>query len=153
MKEANSGQAAQDHTSAGIMTIEIVEAITAAQRRELIDFQWEIYKDNPYWVPPLISERTAFYDKRKNLFFKHSDAAFFLAYRDGRLAGTIAAIHNTRHNAKWQDKTGFFGAFECVNDPQVARALFDAAARCGADSAANACHELAAVLHPGSLLP
>lgn len=109
------------------MPIEIIEATTAAQRRELIHFQWEIYRNDPYWVPPLISERVAFYDKQKNLFFKHSDAAFFLAYKDGRLAGTIAAIHNTRHNAKWQDKTGFFGAFECINDQAVARALFDAA--------------------------
>jgi hypothetical protein len=109
------------------MAIQIVEAATAGQRREFIHFQWEIYRDDPHWVPPLLSERNAFYDKSRNLFFKHSDAALFLAYRDGALVGTIAAIHNTRHNAKWNDKVGFFGAFECRNDEEAARALFDAA--------------------------
>ena len=109
------------------MGIEIVEAVTAAQRSEFIHFQWEIYKDDPHWVPPLLSEREAFYDKSRNFFFKHSDAALFIAYRDGVAAGTIAAIHNKRHNAKWNDKVGFFGAFECHNDTEVAHALFGAA--------------------------
>jgi len=85
------------------MPIQVVEATTPGQRREFIHFQWEIYKGDANWVPPLLSEREAFYDKKRNLFFKHSDAALFLAYRDGVLAGTIAAIHNTRHNAKWND--------------------------------------------------
>jgi hypothetical protein len=115
------------HYNPTVMGIEIVECVTAGQRRRFIDFQWEIYKGDPHWVPPLISDRTRFFDKTRNLFFKHSDAALFLALRDGRPAGTIAAIHNTRHLAKWHDGAGFFGAFECVDDQAVASALFDAA--------------------------
>ncbi len=109
------------------MAIDIIECTTPKLRREFIDFAWQIYKDDPYWVPPLISDRTAFYDKNKNLFFKHSDAAMFLARRDGSTVGTIAAVHNTRHLEKWKDNAGFFGGFECVNSPDVASALFSAA--------------------------
>jgi hypothetical protein len=109
------------------MSLQIVECVDAAQRRQFIDFQWEIYKADPYWVPPLINDRVRFYDKSRNLFFKHSDAAFFVAQRAGRVVGTIAAIHNTRHLEKWADGAGFFGAFECINDADVAQALFMAA--------------------------
>jgi GNAT superfamily N-acetyltransferase len=109
------------------MSIQIVECVTAAQRRAFIEFQWRIYRGNPVWVPPLISERMAFYDKTKNPFFQHSDAAMFTAQRDGRIVGTIVAVENRRHLEKFKDGVGFFGGFECENDPSVAAALFDTA--------------------------
>ncbi len=102
-------------------------ASTPAERSEFINFQWQIYKGDPYWVPPLLSERTAFWDKSKNPFYEHSDAQMFVARRDGKIVGTIAAIHNTRHNELHKENTGFFGGFECIDDPAVARALFDRA--------------------------
>ena len=108
-------------------SIEIVECKTKAERRQFIDFQWEIYKNDPYWVPPLISEREAFYDSTKNPFFEHSQVAMFMAKRNGKVAGTIAAILNTRHNQVYQEKTGFFGSFEVINDYEVAKALLDTA--------------------------
>jgi len=100
---------------------------TAQDRRAFIEFQWEIYRGDPYWVPPLISERVAFYDKKKNPFFEHSDAQMFIARRDGKIVGTIVAIENRRHNEFHHENIGFFGGFECVEDPAVATALFDAA--------------------------
>ncbi|MCL5273455.1 MAG: GNAT family N-acetyltransferase [Chloroflexi bacterium] len=108
-------------------SIEITECKTKAERRKFIDFQWEIYKGDQYWVPPLISEREAFYDPGKNVFFEHSDVALFLARRAGKVVGTIAAIHNKRHNEYHNDRTGFFGSFEVINDFDVARALLDTA--------------------------
>ncbi len=108
-------------------SIVVSECRTPQERREFIEFQWEIYKNDPYWVPPLVSERVAFYDKAKNPFFEHSDAAMFVARRGGRVVGTIVAIQNNRHNAFHNEKTGFFGGFETVNDYEVAAALFDAA--------------------------
>jgi len=107
--------------------IVVSECRTPQERRQFIEFQWEIYKDDPYWVPPLVSERVAFYSKERNPFFEHSEAAMFVARRDGRIAGTIVAIQNNRHNQFHGEKTGFFGGFEVVNDFQVAAALFDAA--------------------------
>lgn len=107
--------------------ITISECVTPGDRRAFIDFQWEIYKGDPNWVPPLISERVAFYDKTKNPFFEHSDATQFVARRDGAIVGTIVAIENRRHNAFHSENIGFFGGFECVDDPAVAAALFDTA--------------------------
>jgi len=107
--------------------IVVSECRTPQERRQFIEFHWEIYKDDPYWVPPLVSERLAFYDKARNPFFEHSDAAMFVARRDGRIAGTIVAIQNNRHNEFHGEKTGFFGGFEVINDFEVAAALFDAA--------------------------
>jgi hypothetical protein len=108
-------------------TIEIIECTTKAQRRQFIEFQWEIYKGDAYWVPPLISEREAFYDRTKNPFFEHSDVAMFMAARNGKIVGTISAILNNRHVEVHHEKVGFFGSFEAINDATVANALFDAA--------------------------
>jgi hypothetical protein len=71
--------------------------------------------------------------RKKNPFFQHAEAEYFLAERPGRqdgsaVVGRIAAIHNRAHNEFQDDQVGFFGFFECVNDPAVAGALFDAAA-------------------------
>lgn len=107
--------------------IDITECLTPADRRQFIDFQWEIYKGDEFWVPPLISDRVNFYDKKKNPFFEHSEASMFIARREGAVVGTIIAIENRRHNEFHNEKIGFFGGFECIDDPAVAAALFDTA--------------------------
>src|SRR5512141_1605388 len=61
--------------------VEIVECTTPQQRDEFIFFQWVPYQGNPYWVPPLISERREFYDKTRHPFHEHADVAMFLAKR------------------------------------------------------------------------
>lgn len=108
-----------------------VDVRAVAGRRDLRRFlrlPWRIYAGNPAWVPPLESERRAFLDRRRNSFFRHSDAALFLAERDGETVGRIAAIENRRHLETYHDGTGFFGLFEAIDDAEVARALIDAAA-------------------------
>jgi GNAT superfamily N-acetyltransferase len=94
---------------------------------QFIKFQWEIYKGDSNWVPPLIIDRKKILNKEKNPFFKHSEAEYFLAERDGKLVGRIAAIKNDLHNKHHNDKVGFFGFFECINDQEVADALFNKA--------------------------
>src|SRR5450759_5235450 len=106
-------------------SVDIIECKTKAERRQFINFQWDIYKGDPYWVPPLISEREAFYDSTKNPFFEHSQVAMFMAKRAGKVVGTISAILNNRHNQVYQEKTGFFGSFEVINDYEVAKVLFN----------------------------
>jgi GNAT superfamily N-acetyltransferase len=66
--------------------------------------------------------------RSKNPFFEHADAEYFLAEQDGTVVGRIAAISNRLHNETHQDRVGFFGFFECVDDQAVANALFEAAA-------------------------
>ncbi len=92
-----------------------------------IRFPWKIYKDNPAWVPPLLMDRKKLIDRKKNPFYKHAEAEFFLAERDGDVVGRIGAILNHNHNKEHNEQIGFFGFFECINDQQVANALFDAA--------------------------
>lgn len=107
--------------------IEIVEATTPKQRTEFIHFQWVPYKDNPYWVPPLVSDRQKFLDKSKHPFHQHSEVALFLARRDEHTVGTIAAIINNRHNETHNENIGFFGLFECIEDYDVAEKLLSTA--------------------------
>ena len=107
--------------------IEIVEAVTPQQRTEFIHFQWVPYQGNPYWVPPLISERQVFFDKTKHPFHQHSEVTLFMAKRGGQTVGTIAGILNNRHNQTHDENIGFFGLFECIEDYAVAERLLSTA--------------------------
>ncbi|MEJ5312368.1 MAG: N-acetyltransferase [Anaerolineae bacterium] len=106
----------------------IKPAETAAERKAYIHFMWEVYKGDPYWVPPLISERIEFLDPEKHPFHQHAKVRYFTAQRDGKIVGTIAGIINYNHNAYWDDKVGFFGLFEVLKDEEAAHALLAAAA-------------------------
>jgi GNAT superfamily N-acetyltransferase len=107
--------------------LSIQPAVTDAEKLEFIHFQWEVYRDDPNWVPPLISERVEFLDTKRHPFHQHSDVEFFIARRGGRPVGTIAAIQNNRHNEFHQENIGFFGLFEVLEDREAASALLDTA--------------------------
>jgi len=107
--------------------IEIVEAVTPQQRTEFIHFQWVPYQGNPYWAPPLISERQVFLDKTKHPFHQHSEVTLFMAKRGGQTVGTIAGILNNRHNQTHDENIGFFGLFECIEEYAVAERLLSTA--------------------------
>ena len=80
------------------------------------------------WVPPLRRDVALLLDRRRNPFFEHGEADYFLAERGGQIVGRIAAISNRLHNETHGDRVGFFGFFECEDDPATAVALFEAAA-------------------------
>jgi GNAT superfamily N-acetyltransferase len=107
--------------------VHIRPVVTTKDREQFIRFLWKIYKREPQWVPPLLMDRRKLMDKKKNPFYQHADAEFFLAERDDRLVGRIAAIVNHNHNKEHSENIGFFGFFECIDDQSVASALFDAA--------------------------
>lgn len=107
--------------------IKIEEVLTRAQKRNFLRLPWSIYEEDPNWVPPLLMERKAFIDPKKNPFFQHAEVALFLARKDKKACGRIAAIINHNHNAFHNDRVGFFGLFECINDQDVANSLFDKA--------------------------
>lgn len=110
--------------------IEIREVVSGRDLMQFIRLPHKLYGDQEYYVPYLDSDRRKFLDKKKNPFFQHARAAYFLAFKDGMLSGRIAAIVNDLHNQYHNEKTGFFGFFDCVNDMEVARALFSAAQNC-----------------------
>lgn len=105
----------------------IKPAETAAERLAYIHFLWEVYKGDPYWVPPLVSERIEFLDPDRHPFHQHAKVRYFTAHRDGKLVGTIATFVNYNHNAYWGDNVGFFGLFEVLQDREAAEALLKTA--------------------------
>lgn len=107
--------------------IEIRTIRSSADLMKFIKFPWQIYRNDPNWVPPLIMDRKKFLSKEKNPFFKENPTEFYLAYRDGQLVGRIAAILNKQHNEFHQENIGFFGFLEAVNDREVFKALLDTA--------------------------
>ena len=96
--------------------------------RRFVDLPYRLNARDPNWVPPLRMEVRKLLDRRGNPFFEHGEAEYFLAERDGRVVGRIAAITNRLHNETHHDRTAFFGFFEAERDPAVARALLDTAA-------------------------
>jgi len=109
------------------MDLEIRPVRGARELNAFIRLPFALYSDEPLWVPPLIFERKAFLDKRKNPFFAHAEAEYFLAWRDGKPVGRITAQVDHRLNEFQSNRWGLFGFFECVDDPEVSRALLDAA--------------------------
>jgi GNAT superfamily N-acetyltransferase len=108
-------------------SIKIKSVQTPKELMQFIKLPWKIYKGSKYWVPHLIMERKKFFDRTKNPFFEHAEAEYFLAEKEGEIVGRIAAIKNDLHNKEHNDKAGFFGFFECINDQETANALFDSA--------------------------
>lgn len=99
-------------------------------KRDLTTFiklPWRLYRGEQNWVPPLISDRRKFLDPNKNPWFEHGEAQYFLAWRDGRAVGRISAQVDRVFNEFQGNDWGLFGFFECEEDPEVARALLDAA--------------------------
>lgn len=97
---------------------------TSSDTKKFINFYYELYRNDPNFVPPLRMDREKLIDKKKNPFYKHSTMEMFLAEREGKIIGRIAGIVNDNHNKEHQDKVGFFGFFECINEQEVANALF-----------------------------
>ncbi len=108
--------------------IEISEVNSRRERDAFIKFQWQIYSNDPAWVPPLIVERKAFLNRKRHPFYRHGDAALFLARRNGNIVGRIMASDDPNYNSLHQTNVGCFGLFESIDDQDVATALFDVAA-------------------------
>ena len=109
--------------------VEISEVTSRRERDAFIRFPWKVYADDPAWVPPLLIERKEFLDRKRHPFYKHGDAALFLARKNGEIVGRIMASDDPNYNAQHQSNVGCFGLFDCINDHDVAAALFERAAR------------------------
>lgn len=93
-----------------------------------IRFPWTIYRDDPVWVPPLRSDVRKLLDRDRHPFHQHADVEYFLALRDDRPVGRIAAVVNHAYNDFHETRTGFIGLFESIDDQTVADALLGTAA-------------------------
>ena len=95
--------------------------------KRFITLPWKIYRGNPYWVPPLISEEKKLLSPEHNPFWKHAERALFIALRGDDTVGRIAAIEDRDFIAYHKEQTGYFGFFECLDDQEAAGSLLSAA--------------------------
>ena len=108
--------------------VKIVEPKGFWQRRAFLNFPWKLYQNDPYWIPPLRIDEKCLVGYAKEPFYEKNRAQTFIAKRGKEVVGRIVAILNVGHLERYQDGVEFFGFFDCVNDQEVANALFDAAA-------------------------
>src|SRR3954451_21740578 len=107
-----------------------LEVRPVRSRRELMRFiklPWRIYRNEPLWVPPLVSERKRHLDRARNPFFEHAEAEYFLAWRDGQPVGRISAHVDHRMNEFHDTDWGLFGFFESEENRETAGALLSTA--------------------------
>lgn len=120
--------------------ITIVPARTKAEKKAFMMLPFDIYKNNPYWVSPLLVDMRHMFGlngvvdgflgaKGQHPFYEYGQIQLYIAYKGGKAVGRIAAINNERYNEFHKDEggVGFFGFFECINDQEVANMLFDTA--------------------------
>ncbi len=110
-----------------MLKVEKVNIGRRSQVRRFVDIAYRLYADYPNWVPPMRLDMNAMLNPRKHPFYEHSKADFFIAVRDGRDVGRIAALENTHYNEYHKSREGQFYLFECVDDPEAAQRLFDVA--------------------------
>ncbi len=108
-------------------TVEIIEVESSSQQKKFIEYPNRLYRDDPNYVVPLVSERVEFLDKKKNPFYRSSRTKLFLAMRGREVVGRVATCVNFTHNECHNEKAGFFGFFDCEDDFEVASKLLKVA--------------------------
>ncbi len=106
-------------------TIEKIDTNNKTQVRKFVHFPYRLYAGNQQWVPPLFIDAETQLNRQKHPFYEHSDADFFLAFRDGRIVGRVAALENGRFNEYHGTRQAQFYLFDSENDPMAASALLD----------------------------
>jgi GNAT superfamily N-acetyltransferase len=105
--------------------ITIKEAVTKKEMTSFVKFPFSLYKDNKYWVPPIIADELESFDKTKNPVFKNAEAYFYLAYKNNEIVGRISAIINWGEVNDQQKKKVRFGWFDVIDDIEVTKALLE----------------------------
>jgi hypothetical protein len=109
----------------GSLTIRPVR--TRRELKRFVKVPFHLHRDSEQWVPPLVFERMQFLDRKKNPWFEHGEAEYFIAERDGEPVGRVTAHVDSRWDAYQGGSDAMFGFFEAAEDPEVVKALFDAA--------------------------
>ncbi len=107
-------------------SVSIEQVATKAERRAFVDFAWEVYRNDPVWIPPLKAEVHALLDPAKNPWFRHGRAALWVARRDGTIVGRISAQVDDLVQEHMQAGLGQWGMFETL-DGEAADALITTA--------------------------
>jgi hypothetical protein len=106
------------------MDIQVVDTRRARDVQSFLDLPFRLYRDTPMWVPPLAMEARRALDRKRYPYYRHSDAVFLLARKDGHPVGRLAMLDNRNYNEFNKERTAFFWLFECIHDEETARGLF-----------------------------
>jgi hypothetical protein len=109
------------------MKIHVREVQSKGEWETFLRFPWEIYRDDPYWVPPLLADQRKNLDTKRNPFFRHAHHKAWIADQDGQTAGRILAYVDNSYCLEHNEKAGFLGFFECRNNQEIADHLFQTA--------------------------
>ncbi|HMN63342.1 MAG TPA: hypothetical protein PJ988_23440, partial [Anaerolinea sp.] len=109
------------------MRVYEIDTFRPDQARRFLGLPFRLYRDCPQWVPPLELDARRMLDRRAHPFYRHSQAAFFLAEDNGQDVGRLAVMENTHFNQFNHARCAFFGLFECEQNKDAALALFEAA--------------------------
>lgn len=107
--------------------VRVIPVATRNERRAFLELPWRLYADDPLWIPPLRQNQREMVGLARHPFYETATARQFLAVRDGEPCGRVVAIVNEAHNRQYNDRLGFFGFFESVDDDAVAGRLLEAA--------------------------
>lgn len=105
--------------------VEIRKVSTKKERKEFVEFPLKLYKNNPYFVPPLYSDEMNIF-KPDYMYYDQAEAVYFNAYREGKMVGRISGILQVAANRKWNQNRARFTRFDAIDDQEVANALFNA---------------------------
>jgi GNAT superfamily N-acetyltransferase len=108
--------------------MKIIPVTTPAELKKFIRLPYKLYKNDPVWVPPLLTEVSKQFDRKRNLTLDHCEYALFLLEKKDEIIGRIAAFTDSIALQEWKEPVGLFGYFECIDDSDAANALLDAAA-------------------------
>ena len=111
--------------------ITIKEVNSRRELRQFVQFGIDLYKDNPYYCPPIFFDEVNTFDPKNNPALEVCDYVIYLAYRDGKIVGRIAGMINHRANEAWKVKKCRFGWFDFIDDYDVFKALIDTVAQWG----------------------
>lgn len=108
-------------------TIEVVPVQSRRDQKRFMQFAWDHYRGDENWIPPIRMDQQELLNFKRHPFYECAEIQTFLALRGGKVVGRIAAIIDHGHNQTHQEERGMFGFFECEDDPNVSRRLFEAA--------------------------
>ena len=113
----------EDTKNPNRMSVEIKEVRTRSELRKFVNFPELLYKDNPHYVPPLVFDQMDTLDQKKGAAQEFCESRLYLAYKDGKPAGRVAAIVNNLANSQWNHKEVRFGWYDFIDDAEVSSAL------------------------------
>src|ERR1700739_1038028 len=103
--------------------MEIREVTTKSELKKFVMYPHTLYAGNKYWVPNLVFDEMNVLSRNKNPAFEHCESKYWLAYRNGKIVGRVAAIVNRHYIDKWKNNYVRFGWIDFIDDPEVSKAL------------------------------